>query len=206
MTAPFDLTVPGGFGGGWDARAGEYITVIDLEGEQTGDFVAFAAADREEWLSPVHCREALRNLFIHAGDCLVSNRRRPILEVISDDVGVHDATIPACDPTRYAVEFGVTGHRNCFENMWAVVRDRGVDPRRFPEPLNLFQNTPVVGDGRIGLTDPVSRPGDRIVLRALVDVFGALSPCPQDIIPGNGLLPSPMRLVVGDSPFLEGAG
>ena len=69
-----------------------------------------------------------------------------------------------------------------------------------PEPLNLFQNTPVVDDGRIGLTDPLSRPGQRIVLRPLVDVFGSLSPCPQDIIPGNGLVPTPMRIVVGDAP------
>lgn len=200
MTTRLDVIVPGGFGGTWEARAGEYITVVDIEGEQTGDFVAFVADDPDEWLSPPHCREALRNLFIHAGDRLVTNRRRPILEVVHDDVGVHDATIPACDPTRYAVEFGVPGHRNCFENMYGAVEQRGVDPRRFPEPLNLFQNTPVVGDGRIGLTDPVSLAGQRIVLRALVDVFGALSPCPQDIIPGNGLRPSPMRVMVGDDP------
>ena len=205
MMPRVDVVVPGGFGGAWDARAGEFITVIDLEGEQTGDFVAFVTADPDEWLSPVHCREALQNLFVHAGDRLVSNRRRPILEVVNDDVGVHDATIPACDPTRYAVEFGVPGHRNCFENLFNAVHGRGVDARRFPEPLNLFQNTPVVGDGRIGLTDPVSRPGERIVLRALVDLFGALSPCPQDIIPGNGLRPSPMRVVVGVAGHLDGA-
>ena len=196
-----DRVVAGGFGGAWDAHAGELITVIDLEGEQTGDFAAFVAMDPEEWLSPVHCREALRSLFVRAGEVLVTNRRRPVLEIVRDDVGVHDATIPACDPTRYAVEFGIPGHRNCLENLWGAVADRGVDIRRRPEPLNLFQNTPVVGDGRIGLTDPVSWPGERIVLRALVDLFGALSPCPQDIIPGNGLRPTPMRVVVGPSAF-----
>ena len=200
MTARLDLVVPGGFGGGWQARAGEYVTVIDLEGEQTGDFVAFVADDPEEWLSPVHCREALRSIFVHEGDRLASNRRRAILEIVHDDVGVHDATIPACDPTRYAVEFGVPGHRNCLENLWGSVREHGVAIDRMPEPLNLFQNTPVVDDGRIGLTDPLSRPGQRIVLRPLVDVFGSLSPCPQDIIPGNGLVPTPMRIVVGDAP------
>jgi uncharacterized protein YcgI (DUF1989 family) len=203
MTVRLDLVVPGGFGGGWEARAGDYVTVIDLEGEQTGDFVAFVADDPEEWLSPVHCREALRSIFVHEGDRLVSNGRRAILEIVHDDVGVHDATIPACDPTRYAVEFGVPGHRNCLENLWGSVREHGVSIERMPEPLNLFQNTPVVGDGRIGLTDPLSRPGQRIVLRPLVDVFGSLSPCPQDIIPGNGLVPTPMRIVVGDAP-LEG--
>jgi uncharacterized protein YcgI (DUF1989 family) len=78
-----------------------------------------------------------------------------------------------------------------------------VDILRMPEPLNLFQNTPVVGDGRIGLADPVSRPAQRIVFLALVDLFGALSPCPQDIIPGNGLRPTPMRVVVGAEPFTD---
>jgi uncharacterized protein YcgI (DUF1989 family) len=201
MSVRLDRTVAGGFGGAWDARAGELVTVVDLEGEQTGDFVAFVVEDPEEWLSPVHCREALRSLFVRDGDMLVTNRRRPVLEIVRDDVGVHDATIPACDPTRYAVEFGVPGHRNCLENLWGAVAERGVDIRRMPEPLNLFQNTPVVGDARIGLTDPVSQSGERIVLRALVDLFGALSPCPQDIIPGNGLRPTPMRVVVGDAPF-----
>jgi uncharacterized protein len=201
MTILLDLVVPGGFGGGWSARAGDYVTVVDLEGEQAGDFVAFRADDPEEWLSPVHCRESLRSIFVVAGDTLLTNRRRPIMEIVRDDVGVHDATIPACDPTRYAVDFGVPGHRNCLDNMFDAVRHRGVSIDRMPEPLNLFQNTPVVGDGRIGLTDPVSRPGQLVVLRALVDVFGALSPCPQDIIPGNGLRPTPMRLVVADAPI-----
>jgi uncharacterized protein len=201
MMVRSDLVVAGGFGGGWEARAGEFVTVVDLEGEQTGDFVAFVVDDPEEWLSPIHCREALLSIFVRAGDQLVSNRRRPALEIVRDDVGVHDATIPACDPTRYAVEFGVPGHRNCFENLWGAVRDRGVAIERMPEPLNLFQNTPVMGDGRIGLTDPISGPGQRIVLRALVDLFGSLSPCPQDIIPGNGLRSTPMRVVVGDGPF-----
>ena len=201
MTPRLDRIVAGGFGGAWEAGAGELITVVDVEGEQTGDFVAFVAADPTEWLSPVHCREALRSIFVREGDVLVSNRRRAVLEIVRDEVGVHDATIPACDPTRYAVEFGVPGHRNCLENLWGAVRDNGVSLDRMPEPLNLFQNTPVVGDARIGLTDPISRPGQRVVLRSLVDLFGALSSCPQDIIPGNGLRPSPMRVVVGRNAF-----
>jgi len=196
MTVRGEVLVEGGFGAGWEARAGDLIVVEDVEGEQTADFVAFVADDPEEWLSPVHCREVLRSIFVHASDRLVTNRRHPVLEIVRDDVGVHDATIPACDPTRYSVEFGVAGHRNCLENLWQPVRHRGVSIDRMPEPLNLFQNTPIVGDGRIGLTDPVSRRGQVIVLRALVDLFGAVSSCPQDIIPGNGLRPSQIRNVV----------
>lgn len=201
MTVRLDRVVPGGFGGPWDAVAGEYVTIVDLEGEQAGDFVAFIAADPTEAVSPPHCRTASRSLFVRAGAPLVTNRFRPALEIVRDDVGVHDATIPACDPTRYGVEFGVPGHRNCLDNLWEALRERGIARLDIPEPINLFQNSPVVGDGRIGLTDPMSRLGDRVVFHVLVDLFGALSPCPQDIIPGNGLRPTPMRIVVGTEPF-----
>lgn len=200
MTIHLDTVVAGGFGGAWTAKAGMVITVVDLEGEQAGDFVAFCAATAPEAMSPPHCREALLTLFVTKGATLVTTKRRPILRIVADDVGVHDATIPACDPTRYAVEFGVPGHRNCLDNLHAALAPWSIDALQIPEPLNLFQNTPVVGDGRIGLTDPISRPGSRVAFRALEDVYGALSVCPQDIIPGNGLRPSPMRIIVSDEP------
>ena len=95
-----DITVPDGFGAGWEARAGQYITIVDLEGEQAGDFIAFVADVPDEWLSPPHCREALQSIFVGEGDRLVSNRRRGMLDIVRDDVGVHDGTIPAWSRTR----------------------------------------------------------------------------------------------------------
>ena len=211
MAIHTDIVVAGGYGGGYHARAGQYITVVDLEGVQAGDFVALCADDPSEYLSAPHCREALLSLFPRVGDKLVTNRRRPILEIVNDKVGTHDMTIPACDPTRYSVEFGVPGHRNCLENMLEGLRGRGlevllgraVDGLDVPEPLNLFQNTPVVADGRVGIAEGTSQPDGLIVFRALLNVIGALSSCPQDMIPSNGLRPSPLRLIVADEPVLE---
>ena len=201
MTPTRRSVVPGGFGGGWTRGRGELITVIDLEGEQAATSWRSSADQPEEWLSPVHCRESLGSIFVRAGDVLVSNRRRPLMRIVQDDVGVHDATIPACDPTRYAVEFGVPGHRNCLENLWGSVADRGVAIERMPEPLNLFQNTPVVGDGRIGLT---ARSADRASgssSRRWWTYSGPYRPVPQDIIPGMVCDPTRMRVVVGDTVF-----
>jgi uncharacterized protein len=198
MTVLLDLVVPGGFGGAWQARQGNYITLVDLDGQQAVDFVAFSAADSTEAVSTAHTREALLSIFVRIGDRLVTNRRRPALEIVEDTVGIHDGTIPACDPTRYSVDFGVPGHRNCVENMWAALRPHRIDILAIPEPLNVFQNSPIVAEGRIGLADPTTRPGDRITFKALIDLFGAVSACPQDIIPANGLRPSPVRVVVSD--------
>ena len=194
-----EVLVPGGFGRSFSARRGQLITVIDLEGKQAGDFVAFKADDLREALSPPHTREALASLYIKVGNRLLTNRRRPILEVVEDTVGIHDATIPACDPTRYEVDFGVPDHRNCLENLHEALTEYRLDILHIPEPFNLFQNTPVVADGRIGITDPLTKPRDRIVFRALLDIVGALSPCPQDIIPGNGLAVTDLKVVISEA-------
>jgi uncharacterized protein YcgI (DUF1989 family) len=196
-----DHVVPGGFGFGFEAQAGQYVTIVDLHGQQAGDFVALNRGDLTEVLSPVHTRRANLSIFFQVGDRLMSSESRPMFEVVADTVGQHDSNVPACDPTRYAVDFGVPGHRNCLENMHEPLAEYGLDIVQVPEPFNFFQNGPVTVDGRMAVTDPVSRAGDYLVLRVLMDVVCALSPCPQDIIPGNGLKPTDMRVVVSDAPL-----
>jgi uncharacterized protein len=191
-----EALVPGGFGRALRAPVGSMITIIDLHGQQAGDFVALSAFDVTEGLSGIETRRALLSLYIKVGDLLISSRGRPMLRIIEDTIGVHDYTVPACDPSRYEVDFGVPGHRNCLENIYEALKRYGVDILEVPEPFNLFQNSPVTTDARTGVVDPPSRRGDRVTLLALMDLVCALSPCPQDIIPGNGLAPSDMILRV----------
>jgi len=179
-----ELLVPGGYGRAAQAPSGALVTIVDLHGQQAGDFVAVAVADVTEGLSGIETRRHIRALHFKTGDQLLSSRGRPMFEVVADTIGVHDYTVPACDPTRYEVDFGVAGHRNCLENMAEPLRRFGVDILEVPEPFNLFQSS------------PPSRAGDSITLRALMDVICVLSPCPQDIIPGNGLSPTDMLLRV----------
>ena len=193
-----ELLVPGGYGRATRAPAGALVTIIDLHGQQAGDFVAVAEADVTEGLSGVETRRHLLSLYIKTGDFLISSRGRKMFEVVTDTIGVHDYTVPACDPTRYEIDFGVVGHRNCLENMAEPLRRFGVDILEVPEPFNLFQSSPVIAGGRTAVVDPPSRAGDSITLRALMDVVCVLSPCPQDIIPGNGLRPTDMLLRVAE--------
>ncbi len=199
-----DFVVRGGFGRGFSAAQGQFIGLVDLHGKQAGDFVAVSRQNAHEALSPGHTRQALRSLFFKVGDCLYSNHGRPMFRVVRDDAGgVHDANVPACDPTRYSVDFGVEDHRNCLENLHEGMISLGLDIDKLdvPEPFNFFQNGPVAPEGRMRLADPVSRPGEMIVLEALMDVACALSPCPQDMIPGNGLVVTDMRVIVSNKPI-----
>lgn len=192
------LTVPAGHGKTFLVRKGQFITVIDSEGQQAADFVAVNADDLNEKLSPVHTRQQLRSLFFKPGDALWSSENRPMLRILADSIGIHDANVPACDRTRFSIDFGIEGHRNCVDNLLEGMKDFGVTYFSLPEPFNLFQNGPVTADGRMEVTDPKSQAGDRITFEALCDLICAVSSCPQDIIPGNGLQVTPIDIVVSD--------
>lgn len=195
-----DLLVKGGHGGAFRADAGDTVTIIDVEGKQAVDFVAFNADDLSECLSGVETRRALRSLYIKVGNVLRSSRGRPMIEIVEDSIGVHDYTIPACDASRYAVDFGCPGHRNCLDNMAEPLGAFGVDDAlAVPEPFNFFQASPVLEGGRTAVIDPPSRAGDRLVLKFLLNAVCAVSSCPQDIIPGNKLVPSVIAVRVSAS-------
>ncbi len=199
MSSPVtQVHVPAGHGRTFEVRSGQFITVIDRDGQQAADFVAIVNGQPEQYLSPTHTRRRLNSLFFAIGDSLYSNVDEPLLQVLHDTVGVHDANVPACDCTRFSVDFGVDGHRNCLDNMHEGLSHYGVLPVNVPEPFNLFQNGPVTADCRMQVTDPTSKAGDRIVFRALKDLVCAVSSCPQDIIPGNGLLVTPIDIVISD--------
>jgi uncharacterized protein len=183
-----EALVPDGFGRALRAPGGSKITIIDVHGQQAGDFVALSASELTEVLSGIETRRALLSLYIKAGDLLISSRGRPMLRIIEDTIGVHDYAVPACDPSRYEVDFGVPGHRNFLENMDEALKRYGLDILEVPEPFNLFQNSPATADARTGVVDPPSRPGDRVTLLALMDLVCALSPCPQDIVPSDMIL------------------
>ena len=47
-------------------------------------------------------------------------------------------------------------------------------------------NIPWEADGSLAFGAPVTKPGDRVLFEANLDVVVAFSACPQDILPING--------------------
>lgn len=169
---------------------GQIIKLINTIGQQVVDTWAFNVEDLHEFMSMEHSRVAIGRIIPEVGDTLVTNRRRPILTVISDtSPGVHDTLMAACDRTRYELLGCKNYHRNCTDNLWEALLAVGVRPTETPCPFNLFQNTPVDPNGRIAQRPTVAKRGDRIVLRAEMDLYVCFSACPQDILPINSKRP-----------------
>lgn len=191
-----EIVIPGGEGAALPVTAGQLLEITDIEGQQVSDFVAFAARDRREWLSPAHTRSALLRFNLRVGDRLESNWRRPMFEVVRDDVGMHDLSTSMCDARRYAIDYNAPGHRNCRDNLTSAFAPWGISEWDIPDPFNLFQNAPILPDRTFGNEVPTSKPGDSIVFRVLMDSIVGVSACPQDLNPCNGFRPSPVRVQI----------
>ena len=184
-------TIPARRGKAAIVPKGQSIKIINTHGTQVVDFWAFNADDIDEWMSMPHTRNACRKLTPAVGETFVTTLRRPILTLDEDtSPGVHDTLIPACDAVRY-VQLGYEGHANCADNMANGLRELGVDPPPPPAVFNIFMNVPIGPTGRLEIVAPVCEPGDYVVLRAEMDCITALSACPHDIFPVNGVEATP---------------
>lgn len=157
-----------------EVRKGQKIIVTDIEGGQVADFFAQAKEDADEFLSTgvtIDCNESLR---LNIGDCIYSNLYRPMLRVIYDDVGEHDLLHPCCRRERYGFFYhNGGGHANCLDNINACMGSN----RKIIHPVNLFMHTEIGNDGKIKVLPPLSKPGDKIILRAERDLLLGIAAC-----------------------------
>jgi uncharacterized protein YcgI (DUF1989 family) len=206
--------VPPGQGRAFEAAAGDYIVVTNLEGGQVGDFVAFNAQNHAEVLDTARTRSGLEpmrvelepgqvgdywhtSIYLDVGARVSSNMRNPLLVLLADTVGVHDLLMAPCDSRLYRDVYHVEGyHRNCLDNLAEALAPFGITIWQIPAPINLFQNTPVGPDGAIALNPSPAGPGDYVVFQALQPLVGALSACPMDLSDVNQRRITPLGLTV----------
>lgn len=157
-----------------DVNQGQTITVMDVEGGQVVDFFAEAAGNADEFLSTgvtIDCNESLK---LKVGDIIYSNLYRPMMEVLSDDVGEHDLIHPCCRPEMYDFFYhNGEGHPNCLDNINRALGEH----RAIITPVNLFMYTRINADGSISVERPISKANDRIVLKALMDITLGVAAC-----------------------------
>lgn len=179
------LVVAGGTGGAMRVKAGQRFAVVDLQGGQVGDLFAFADDGTSESVSASHTRMTTGRLFPQVGQAFASQRREPLATVIEDDHGGdHDMLCAACDQARYLGLGAGPDHPSCADNLKRAAASAGVTVDFVPQPVNVFMRVRLDA-GVVNLLPAVSRPGDRLVLRAERPLVVVLSACPMDLSPVN---------------------
>jgi uncharacterized protein YcgI (DUF1989 family) len=183
--------IPAGTGVGFRLKRGERVRVIDPEGGQSGDLVAFSA-DGAQRLSNGRTFDYGGKILVSSGDVLWSDRSNPLLTIVADDVGRHDFLYAPCSIEMYRKQYGVTGyHPNCHDNLCAALREHGIEPAPMTIAFNFFMNVEIQSDGRLTFAPPKSRAGDALTLRAEMDLVVAVTACPASTCNG-GAPPKPL--------------
>ena len=179
-------------------RRGERLRIVDLEGNQAVDFLAYNLHDDAERYSAADTIAAQRNIFLVKGSVLLSNEGAPMMTVVADTVGRHDTIGGACSCESNTLRYGHhTKHQHaCVENFLAANARHGRGKRDMVSNANWFMNVPVDADGTLGIVDGISAGGKYVELRAEMDVAVVVSNCPQINNPCNGFDPTPVRMIV----------
>ena len=175
---------------------GRTLTVIDPEGEQVSDMVAYAQDDISEALSNGRTFDYEETIALGEGNRLWSNRSNVMLEIAEDTVGCHDFLLTPCSEATFRHFYkDKPVHRGCFGNLAEALRPHGIEPDDIGTAFNIFMNVPVDGSsGSLRVDPPRSRAGDRIVLRARMPLIIGLTACSAYDSNGGSFKPIDYRI------------
>ena len=158
---------------------GERLTVIDPQGEQVADLLAYNRHDTGEVLSSGRTLDYASRIYLTTGDPLYSNRSNVMLRIVEDTVGRHDFLLTPCSKDTFRIIYGDTDpHRGCFGNLAAALAPYGIGPDQIPIAFNCFMNVPIdAATGAITVEPPLSRAGDHITFEAQADLIIGLTAC-----------------------------
>ncbi|MEP7186147.1 MAG: urea carboxylase-associated family protein [Rhodanobacter sp.] len=160
-------------------KRGERLKVIDAQGEQVADLVAFNRDDVAEAISSGRSIDFASKIYLTTDDPIYSQRSRVMLRILEDTVGRHDFLLSPCSAEMFCIIYGdESPHRGCFGNLAAALAPYGIAPDAIPTAFNVFMNVPVNAEtGVISVEPPLSRAGDYIVFEAQMDLVIGLTAC-----------------------------
>lgn len=180
------VVVAGGTGFAAAVPVDSVLRIVDLQGKQVGDLVLFVADDPSERFSQANTRKLENTIYLRQGSRLWSTKCRHIATITRDSVQLHDILSSACSPYDYPIRFGVQDHRSCLANLIDALAPLGIDEALIPDPMNVFMNQELSGNGEFTVAEPLSRAGDSIELQLHCNAIFAISACPQDQNACNG--------------------
>ena len=174
--------IPPRSGTAFPLSQGQTLTVIDPEGGQVADLVAFDDEGGQAggaFLSNGRTIDYTESIRIGGvGQKLWSNRSDVMLTITRDDVGLHDFLLTPCSAEMWTILYPDEAPQpGCLGNLAGALEPYGVARDRVPTAFNVFMNVPVRPNGTLSVEPPVSTAGDRIEFRAERDLIVGLTAC-----------------------------
>ncbi len=175
----------------------QQLKVIDPEGCQVSDLLAFALGDVGEVISNGRTFDYEETIKLTTGNTLWSNRSNPMLKIVEDTVGCHDFLLTPCSVDTFKHFYpDKPVHRGCFGNLAAALEPYGVTEDMIPTAFNVFMNVPVDGaSGKLEVLPPPGNAGDYLLLEAQMDLIIGLTACSAYASNGGSFRPIDYEII-----------
>lgn len=190
-----EIIIPSCEGRSFAVKKGQTLRVIELEGPQAVDMIAFNLHDYKESLSAWLTRH-LSGSFTKA-EKLYSKlpAANVMFTVLNYRPGIFWLSPGRCNRLTYKIFHDVKGyHKNCQDILAGCIREHGMSEYDVPEVLNIFMNVKFKEDGTYKFSASPVKKGDYVDLLAEMDCLVAISACPDDLSAYNDFTPKPLKI------------
>jgi len=190
------IEIPPRSGTAFVVAKGQAFTVIDPQGTQVSDMVAYAQGDVREVMSNGRTFDYEETIHLTAGNRLWSNRSNVMLEIEEDSLGQHDYLLTPCSEDTFRHFYpDKPVHRGCMGNLAEALAPFGIERDAIPTAFNVFMNVPVDGaTGTLSVDPPSSKPGEAVRFRAKMDLVIGLTACSAYASNGGSFKPIHYRV------------
>ena len=91
----------------FEIAQGQYVRIVDLEGNQAVDTIFYNAHDYADRYSAQDTIREQGNIYLTAGTALLSTNGRVLLTITSDTCGRHDTLGGACSTESNMVRYAI---------------------------------------------------------------------------------------------------
>jgi urea carboxylase-associated protein 2 len=171
--------------GGYAAKQlerGARLRLVDLRGDACVSMLIFNAEHPIERLNVADTMKVQWNAYLQAGSLLLSDMGRPLLSILVDDAGTHDAF---CGPSNESTPraYGDRGawgrHPNARGRLLLGAAKFGLGRKDVHPCVNWFKGVRIASDGATILEAGPFPPGRSVLLRAEMNLILVLTNCPH---------------------------
>jgi hypothetical protein len=162
----------------FEMKQGQFLKIVDPEGQQVADLYCFNKQNLKEYLSSGRSLDYNESLHFKQGSVLYSNLSNPMFEIVVDNVEDHDFLLTPCSKDTfkhfYPKEEVVPG---CHGNLVNAFEPFGIDESQINTTFNTFMNVEIDSTGKISVLPPKSKPGDFTIFEAKTDLIVGVTAC-----------------------------
>jgi len=145
------VDIPPAAGRSFVVKKAELVSIIDVEGQQVGDFVCFNLNNLSETFSAGRTRRNNNTLRVTKGHHLFSNLCHIMFTIEEDTCGIHDLLYPPCCRWLFENVYGVSAKTGCLEHLASIYGRTWIPLSPSPPVPSTLENVTQAGSNLSGL-------------------------------------------------------